>query len=165
MKRALGLLVAVAGLVLASAGPAAAWEGVTVRLSSPPEHPCAGAVWSATLEVLNPEGKPFSVPMMAPGVTITRRPDGEQRTFGAQRTDRAGVFTVRIVFPEAGGWTYRADAVSGEPGAPSRRYGGVRVGPRTHAFPVERSAASGAAIIVFGIGVVAIARARRRKSR
>jgi hypothetical protein len=165
MKRVLGLLAAVVGLALASAGPAAAWEGVTVRLSSPPDHPRVGAVWSATLEVLNPAGKPFSVAMMAPGVTITRRPGGEQRTFAARKTSREGVFTVRVVFPEAGEWTYRADAVSGELGAPSTRYGVVRVGPRAHAFPVKESAAAGAAVLVLGFGVVAIARRRRRETR
>jgi uncharacterized protein (DUF58 family) len=165
MKRVLALVIAVAGLALAAAGPAAAWEGVTVRLSPPPEHPRAGAVWSATLEVLNPEGKPFSVAMMAPGVTIARSSGRERRTFLAEKTSRDGVFTVRIVFPETGRWAYRADAVSGQPGAPSTRYGPIRVGKRAHSFPVERSAVAGAGALLVGAGAVLFARRRRHSSR
>ncbi|HEX6681024.1 MAG TPA: hypothetical protein VF063_10285 [Gaiellaceae bacterium] len=165
MKRVLALVAAVAGLALAAAGPAAAWEGVTVRLSPPPEHPRAGALWTATLEVLNPEGKPFSVAMMAPGVTIAQPGSGERRTFLAEKTSRDGVFTVRIVFPRSGTWSYRADAVSGQPGAPSTRYEPVRVGARARSFPVERSAAAGAAAVLLGAGALALARRRRRGTR
>src|SRR5207247_885373 len=102
---------------------------------------------------------------MAPGVTITSRSSGEQRTFLARTTARPGVFTVRIVFPDRGSWTYRADAVSGELGAPTAHYGAVRIGARARAFPVERSAALGVAAVLLGAGGLAFVRRRRRRTR
>jgi hypothetical protein len=157
------LLVGLAALALALAGPAAAWEGVTVHLSAPPDQARAGATWVATLEVLNPEGKPFSVPTMSPGVTI-RSSDGARRTFIARETTRAGVFSVRIVFPEAGSWRYRAEAAVGQLGAPAHFYGPVRVGARSSTFPIERSAGAAAAALLLGAAGFAAVKRRRRRS-
>jgi hypothetical protein len=159
------VLPAVVFLALAATGAASAWEGVTVRLSPPPSELRAGTAWHARLEVLNPEGRPFSVPLMAPGVTVRNRATGEQRTFLAQKTARAGVFDVRIVFPADGRWSYRADAVSGQIGAPAHRYGAVTVGARGRSATLVLSAGGGAAMLLMGGLAFALVRRRGLRNR
>jgi hypothetical protein len=157
------VLPALVLLALVATGAASAWEGVTVRLSPPPSELRAGTAWHARLEVLNPEGRPFSVPSMAPGVTIRNRATGEQRAFLAQKTARPGVFDVRIVFPADGRWSYRADAVSGELGAPAHRYGAVTVGAAGRSATLAFSAGGGAAIVLAGgLGLALVRRGRLR---
>lgn len=152
MRRFVLLLVLVG--FLASAGTASAWEGVTIEMSAVPLDLGPGDPWDASLTVVGPDGSPLTDMNMHPGVTIADERANEQ-LFVAGPTSRPGVFHVRIVFPEPGTWTYRADVVPGNPGAPSRTFPPVEIGDEAAGFPVWPVVASLAGLIgILGFVIV-----------
>lgn len=125
--RRLVLFVALAAS-LAASGSALAWDGVTVRMSAIPSGLGPGEPWDANLTVLDPAGNPFAHPSENPAVVVHEPATGAAKTFPATPAGGPGRFRVRIVFPHAGTWTYRADVVRGDPGAPSTSFPAVTIG-------------------------------------
>jgi hypothetical protein len=136
---ALTRVAVLAGAVLAVAGPARAWEGVKLTVTAPPAHPHVGTVWNATIEIRGPDGSLINTPVARPAVTLLKQTSARKLSvraaqrpyrFVARPTSHGGRYTVRIVFPAAGLWKYRVEAVAGDLRAPTRTYPTIRVTAR-----------------------------------
>jgi hypothetical protein len=102
-------VVAAAAAALLAAGAAAKEGGV--ELSSAPYGLNAGDKWTPTLRLI--DGTPEMLEQAKPGIEIRNGKTGEVRDFAATPTDDPGVYTVDVVFPHEGFWTYQAyDGVS-----------------------------------------------------
>jgi hypothetical protein len=109
MRRAAVLLAVVIAAVLSV--DALAKEG-GIELSSTPAGTKPGEPWKPTLVLI--EGSPKMLAQAEPGIRITNLKSGDTRDFSAAPTAQNGTYTVRVVFPEAGTWSYVAyDGVSG----------------------------------------------------
>jgi hypothetical protein len=132
MRKLIPVLILAA--FLATAGRAAAWDGVTVELSAIPSGLGPGDAWNATMTVIGPDGRPFAGERLDPAVTI-RSEGGAEHVFPAGPASQPGVYEVTVVFPEAGTWSYRAEIVSGDLQAPNRAYPPVEIGAAPAGFP------------------------------
>jgi hypothetical protein len=163
--RRLVLLLALAASLLAS-GSALAWDGVTVQMSAVPAGLGPGDPWDANLTVLDPAGNPFAHPSESPAVVIREPATGATKTFPATPATGPGQFHVRIVFPHAGTWTYRADVVRGDSGAPSTSYPAVTIGlpnaPSGGLGTLALALAVAGGTVLAAIGLLAARRFRRR---
>ena len=153
------LMLATAG-VLAAAG--AAKEG-HVEVAAPFGDVRSGGVWYANI-VLNYEPKVLAG-VKPPTLTIRNVETG--KTLGFAASGAEGRYTARVVFPEAGSWTYAVvDPVSG------REYGfdPVDVAPAVAAEPSRPASAGdgfplwpllGAMGLLTALGIALIVRRER----
>lgn len=104
MRTRLPLLIAVAA---ALAAPATAGAGgfATVGVNPLPEGIDPGEPWNVELTVLQHGRTPLEG--VHPRVIATR--GSERREFAARATDRPGVYSAEVVFPDAGKWKYVVD--------------------------------------------------------
>ena len=104
MRTRLPLLIAVAA---ALAAPATAGAGgfATVGVNPLPEGIDPGEPWNVELTVLQHGRTPLEG--VHPRVIATR--GSERREFAARATDRPGVYSAEVVFPDAGNWNYVVD--------------------------------------------------------
>jgi hypothetical protein len=111
MRRFLTVLALALIALGALSGTAAAKEG-GVELSSTPVGKGPGDHWTPTLRLV--EGSPELLAQAKPGVVIENVDTGERSRFPAAPTDDPSVFTVDVVFREAGWWTVEAfDGITG----------------------------------------------------
>jgi hypothetical protein len=83
-----------------------------VELSSTPIGKSPGDPWITSLRLI--DGSPEMLARAKPGIQITNLDTGRQIDYPAEATKGDGVYTVRVVFPEAGTWVYSAyDGVTG----------------------------------------------------
>jgi hypothetical protein len=83
-----------------------------VELSSVPTGINPGEPWTTDLVLV--EGTPELLAQAKPGIQITSLDTGEQIDYPAAPGKGDGVYTVDVVFPEAGTWAYSAyDGVTG----------------------------------------------------
>jgi hypothetical protein len=83
-----------------------------VELSSTPIGKNPGEPWITSLRLI--DGSPEMIAQAKPGIQITSLDTGRQIDYPADATKGDGVYTVRVVFPEAGTWAYSAyDGVTG----------------------------------------------------
>lgn len=102
-------LVAALALAAFLTAPATSLAGgfATVGLSSLPDDARPGEVWVVDLTVLQHGRTPLEG--VKPALIIEPVGPGTETRFRATPTDRAGVYRARVVFPEAGKWSYAAD--------------------------------------------------------
>ena len=83
-----------------------------VELSSVPTGINPGEPWTTDLVLV--EGPPELLAQAKPGIQITSLDTGEQIDYPAAAGKGDGVYTVDVVFPEAGTWAYSAyDGITG----------------------------------------------------
>jgi hypothetical protein len=83
-----------------------------VELSSTPVGTSPGEPWTPNLILI--DGSPELVAQARPGIQITNLDTGQRIDYTAKPLTKDGVYTVRVVFPEAGTWSYSAyDGVTG----------------------------------------------------
>jgi len=147
-------LIFVAALAVASfvATPAGAGGWATVGLASTPEGVSTGETWEAEITVLRHGVTPTDG--AAPNLTIRNQRTGMSETFAAEPTGETGVYTARVVFPEAGRWSFEIDN-----GLAATGYG---VSATTTYAPVTIDAGSGGSpgsfpALPLGVGAAAIA--------
>jgi hypothetical protein len=92
-----------------SAGALAKEGGV--ELSSTPAGTSPGEPWTPNLILI--DGTPEMLAQAKPGIQVTNLDTGRQIDYAAKPAGK-GVYTVHVVFPEAGTWAYAAyDGVTG----------------------------------------------------
>ena len=147
-------LVILATLVLSvTAAPVAGAGGwATVALASTPEGVRAGEAWPAEFTVLRHGVTPTDG--AAPSLTIRNAEAGQSKTFAAESTGATGVYVARVVFPDAGSWTFEIDnglAATGYGESATTTYAPVTIAPGSEggigSFPA----------LPFGVLVAAIA--------
>jgi hypothetical protein len=105
MRRfAVSFLAAVVAAALLAVGALAKEGGV--ELSSTPYGTNAGDPWNT--EMLLIDGTPEMLAQAKPGITIHSDKTGFTQDFAAKPTEKPGVYTVEVVFPDKGFWTYEA---------------------------------------------------------
>ena len=83
-----------------------------VELSSVPTGINPGEPWTTDLVLV--DGTPEMLAQAKPGIQVTSLDTGEQIDYPATPGKGDGVYTVDVVFPEAGTWAYSAyDGISG----------------------------------------------------
>lgn len=102
-------LVFVSGLVLAAVmvAPAGAGGWASVGLASMPEGVSSGEPWNAEITVLRHGVTPTDG--AEPSLTIHNSETGVSETFAADPTGETGVYAARVVFPDAGRWSFEID--------------------------------------------------------
>ena len=126
MRTLFAALVLAAATAAALAQPAAAKE-MEAELRSGPAGASAGKPWIAVFSLVGvAEGKRFPIEGAAAGVEIRNEKTGEQRYFSAAPTKEAGVYRARVLFPNAGRWSYTVTDGVGL----RRELGSVEVGAR-----------------------------------
>jgi hypothetical protein len=107
----MGRIMLVAALALAAllTAPAAGLAGgfATVGLSSLPEDVRPGEAWVVDLTVLQHGRTPLEG--VEPAIVVEPVGRGTEIRFRARPTEEPGVYTARVVFPDAGEWRYSAD--------------------------------------------------------
>jgi hypothetical protein len=94
--------LALAALALPAGAPAGGWATVGV---TPPDDMGPGQTWNAELKVLQHGRTPLEG--IQPIVMISNGSSDE--AFPAKPTGEPGVYLAKVVFPEAGKWSYRID--------------------------------------------------------
>jgi hypothetical protein len=102
-------LVIVFALALAAigAGSASAGGWATVGLASMPEGVSSGETWMAEITILRHGVTPTDG--AAPNLTIRNKKTGASETFDAEPGEETGVYIARVVFPDAGTWSFEID--------------------------------------------------------
>jgi hypothetical protein len=169
MRRfAVSFLAAVVAAAFLAAGALAKEGGV--ELSSTPYGTNAGDPWNT--EMLLIDGTPEMLAQAKPGITIHSDKTGFTQDFAAKPTDKPGVYTVDVVFPDKGFWTYEAydgvtdrtyeypvvyiDGPATAPASPS-----VPTAGDTDAFPVWPFVGGGIAFLLAIAGAAFVVRHRR----
>lgn len=169
MRRfAVSFLGAVVAASFLAAGALAKEGGV--ELSSTPYGTNAGDPWST--EIMLIEGTPEMVEQAKPGIRIRSDKTGFTQDFAAKPTEKPGVYTVEVVFPDKGFWTYEAydgvtdrayefpvvyiDGPATAPVSPS-----VPTAGNTDAFPVWPFVGGGIAFLLALAGAALVLRHRR----
>ena len=135
-RTAVPTILAAGALLLALPGAAGAGGFATVGLSSLPDGTAPGRPWHVTLTILQHGRTPLSD--LQPSVRVAS-PDGQTvRTFAARPAARPGTYTVSVVFPSAGRWTYSID----DGFTQTHTYAPVTIGAAA-AVPALPAAASG----------------------
>lgn len=161
-------LIAVSTLVLAVVGAGAASAGgwATVDLASMPEGVSAGETWSAEFTVLRHAVTPTDD--AAPSLTIRNKKTGASETFEAEPAGETGVYTARVVFPDAGTWGFEIDnglAATGYGESGTTTYAAVSIATGsdgTEAFPALPFGLLAAAVVLPVAGVFGVRHFRRR---
>jgi hypothetical protein len=105
MRRfAMSFLAAVTAAAFLAAGALAKEGGV--ELSSTPYGTNAGDPWNTEIQLI--DGTPEMVAQAKPGIRIHSDKTGFTQDFAAKPTGKPGVYTVEVVFPDKGFWTYEA---------------------------------------------------------
>jgi hypothetical protein len=168
MRRALTVFALALLAVGALSGTAAAKEG-GVDVSSTPAGTEPGDPWTPTLRLI--EGSPELLAQAKPGVAIENVDSGERIMYDAGPTDDPAVFTVEVVFPEAGWWT--VEAYSGIDGrgypvggqwlieGPEAAPPVAGPSPTGSSFPVWPAVAGGSAFLLAAAGAALLFRRQR----
>ena len=106
-RTAVPTILAAGALLLALPGAAGAGGFATVGLSSLPDGTAPGRPWHVTLTILQHGRTPLSD--LRPSVRVASADGQTVRTFAARGAGRPGTYTVDVVFPSAGRWTYSID--------------------------------------------------------
>ena len=106
-RTAVPTILAAGALLLVLPGVAGAGGFATVGLSSLPDGTAPGRPWHVTLTILQHGRTPMSD--LRPTVRVASADGLTVRTFAARRAGRPGTYTVSVVFPSAGRWTYSID--------------------------------------------------------
>jgi hypothetical protein len=169
MRRfAVSFLAAVMAAACLATGALAKEGGL--ELSSTPYGTNAGDPWNT--EMLLIDGTPEMLAQAKPGITISSDKTGFTQDFAAKATDKPGVYTVEVVFPDKGFWTYEAydgvtdrsyeypvvyiDGPASAPVSPS-----VPTTGNTDAFPVWPFVGGGIAFLLLVAGAAFALRQRR----
>jgi len=156
-------LVIVAALVLvAVAAPSAGAGGwATVALASTPEGVSVGETWEAEITVLRHGVTPTDG--AAPNLTIRNAEAGLSETFAAESTGETGVYVARVVFPDAGRWSFEIDnglAATGYGESATTTYEQVTIDPGsssdTGSFPVLPFGVLAAAVVLAVAGALGV---------
>jgi hypothetical protein len=112
MRRTVTVFVLALVTAAALATAALAKEG-GVELSSTPTGTNAGDPWTTNLTLI--DGTPEMLAQAKPGIQVTQVDTGRQIDYPAEPLGKGtGLYTVQVVFPEAGTWAYAAyDGVTG----------------------------------------------------
>jgi hypothetical protein len=106
MRRTVTVFILALVTAAALSTAALAKEG-GVELSSTPIGKSPGEPWITSLMLI--DGTPEMLAQAKPGIQITNLDTGRQIDYPANMlTKDKGVYTVRVVFPEAGTWVYSA---------------------------------------------------------
>jgi len=135
-RTAVPTILAAGALLLALPGAAGAGGFATVGLSSLPDGTAPGRPWHATLTILQHGRTPLSD--LRPSVRVASADGQTVRTFAARGAGRPGTYTVDVVFPSAGRWTYSID----DGFTQTHTYAPVTIGASA-AVPALPAAASG----------------------
>lgn len=161
-------LVIVSALALAAVGAAPASGGgwATVALSSAPEGVRAGETWAAEITVLRHGVTPTDG--AAPSLTIRNQETASSETFAAEPAGETGVYTARVVFPEAGQWGFEIDnglAATGYGESATTTYAPVTVeagsGGSRRSFPALPLGVVAAAVALAAAGALGVRRFRK----
>ena len=110
MRRTVTVFILVLATAAAPSTVALAKEG-GVELSSTPAGKQPGEPWTPSLTLI--DGTPEMIAQAKPGIQVTNLDTGRQIDYPAEPLAK-GVYSVRVVFPEAGTWVYSAyDGVTG----------------------------------------------------
>ena len=161
-------LVFVSGLVLAAiaAAPTGAGGWASVGLASMPEGVSSGEPWNAEITVLRHGVTPTDG--AEPSLTIHNGKTGMSETFAADPTGETGVYVARVVFPDAGRWSFEIDnglAATGYGVSATTTYAPVTIeaGPDGGggSFPAVPFGAVAAAVALAAAAVFGVRRLRR----
>jgi hypothetical protein len=136
-RTAVPTILAAGALLLALPGVAGAGGFATVGLSSLPDGTAPGRPWHVTLTILQHGRTPMSD--LRPTVRVASADGLTVRTFAARRAGRPGTYTVSVVFPAAGRWTYSID----DGFTQTHTYAPVAIGASAAVPAVPPAAASG----------------------
>ena len=138
-----------------------------LELSSTPYGTPPGGTWTTGIRLIDVDGR---LPADAqPSITLTNLGTGERQTFRARPTGEPGRYTVAVVFPSAGRYSYTVSdgltdreymfppvrIVGAEPAVPVPSAGG------DGSFPVWAAALGGLALLLIASGAGLYARRRR----
>lgn len=123
-------LVIVVALALAAigAGSASAGGWATVGLASMPEGVSSGETWTAEITILRHGVTPTDG--ATPSLTIRNKTTGASETFDAEPAGETGMYSARVVFPDAGTWRVEIDnglAATGYGESATTTYAPVRI--------------------------------------
>jgi hypothetical protein len=96
--------LALAALALPASSIGGGWA--TVGLSPPPDDMGPGQTWNAEMRILQHGVRPLEG--VEPIVMISKSGSSDQ-SFSAEPTGEPGVYVAKVVFPQAGEWSYRVD--------------------------------------------------------
>ena len=160
-------LIVISALVLVvGAGSAGAGGWATVDLASMPEGVSAGETWTAEITVLRHGVTPTDD--AAPSLTIRNKKSGASETFDAEPAGETGVYTARVVFPDAGTWGFEIDnglAATGYGESATTTYAAVRIAAGsdgTEAFRALPFGLLAAAVVLPVAGLFGVRHFRRR---
>ena len=135
-RTAVPTILAAGALLLALPGAAGAGGFATVGLSSLPDGTAPGRPWHVTLTILQHGRTPLSD--LRPSVRVASADGQTVRTFAARGAGRPGTYTVDVVFPSAGRWTYSID----DGFTQTHTYAPVAIGASAAVPPLPSPAAS-----------------------
>ncbi len=177
MKLMLMSFAALLVTLVALAEPAAAKEQ-GVEVSSTPTGIDPGEPWTPTIRVLADPGALNSG--RPPTIVIRNTGSGESVEFTTAPTGKSGIYDARVVFPEAGTWSYEivggidgriypypavtiGDPVSPDP-APQPAPSEPVSDPDPGSLPAAPLAGGLAGVVVLGLALVGLVRIRRAAS-
>jgi hypothetical protein len=166
LRRSLFALALAIAAAAALAATALAKEG-GIELSSTPYGTPPGGTWTTGLRLIDVNGR---LPLEAkPSITTANLETGERQTFRARPTGEPGRYTVDVVFPSAGRYSYTAtDGVTDQ----GYSFPPVRIVAPEPAVPLPSSGGDGSfpvwAPVIGGVALLLIAGAaglyaRRRR--
>jgi hypothetical protein len=161
-------LFIVSALVLAAvaATPAGAGGWATVGLASTPEGVSSGETWTAEITVLRHGVTPTDG--AAPSLTIRKQQGDVSETFAAEPTGETGVYVARVVFPDAGRWSFEIDnglAATGYGESATTTYAPVTIGAGSGggpgSFPTLPLGVLAAVVALAAAGLFGVRRLRK----
>jgi hypothetical protein len=108
------IALATVGVALVASTAASAGGWATIGMDPLPSGVAPGDPWNTNLTIKQHGVTPLTG--LSPTITITLDDDVAVRTetFVAEETDKPGVYTAAVVFPEAGPWRIVADSTFGD---------------------------------------------------
>jgi hypothetical protein len=157
MRKLIVLAALAAGLVVAASASAGGWA--TLGIAPLPDGTEAGGTWSPDITIRQHGQTPLDG--LAPVVTISDE-GGASHDFAAKPAGEPGVYTVDVIFPEAGSWDVVVESGFGD----SRlTYGPVSVGDAPggggSGVPTTRLLALAAAVTLGAAALIGVRRLRR----
>lgn len=158
-------LIVLSAVVLAasSAGSASAGGWASVGLASLPDDVSSGEAWTAEITVLRHGVTPTDG--AAPSLTIRNEATGASETFDAAPAGETGTYVARVVFPDAGTWSFEIDnglAATGYGESATTTYAPVTIGAGSDgSFSALPFGVLAAAVVLPVAGVFGIRRLRR----
>ena len=159
MRRLIIGAVLVASLAVAGSAAAGGWA--TAGLAPPPDGTGPGDTWNAQVTIRQHGMTPLSG--VKPTVSIRNEKTGASKTFPARPTGKPGVYEAKVVFPEAGTWSYAVwDGFTQYGGEKAHRFAPVTIGGGSSGSSFDLPALSAGVVAVLAAAALLFIGYRRR---